>query len=336
MANKTVKFSTKIINDNKVYLKVSDVVKALGYSKQQDFINEHPQLVEKISGVQCIRETDYNNLLSENESALQKQGQIEVTKIETLRSKIDSVMGFQGLKLLLAKDFLQMMADKTGCASKEEYLVTHEIPQEKRKELQELMQDGKSNSNYLNMVEYLHDKERFDIDKIRSFGLDVQYLVSIDCMGRVDVDAYVVGHGVFCHLTDLGDYAAWDEMYIDENGDIILPFYNYDSKNPEDKEQMINLSKPDVDHDFRENNVVENMIWCIQNLNVTALEDYEYEVFGYFDCVIDFSMGIELLAKIIKPDAVSTIYTDKLIDVETGLYLTEFDSEKVFKEDFND
>ena len=65
MADNTVKFSTKIINDDKVYLKVSDVSKALGYSKQQDFINEHPSLVKRISGVQCIRETDYNNLLSE-------------------------------------------------------------------------------------------------------------------------------------------------------------------------------------------------------------------------------------------------------------------------------
>lgn len=333
MANKTVEFETKIIHESKVYLKVSDVAKALGY-KQQDFINEHSQLVEKISGINCIRETDFNDLLSQNESALQKQGQIEITKIETLRSKVDSVMSFQSLKLLLARDFLQMMADRTGCASKEEYIITHEIPAEKRKALQELMQDGKSNSNYRNMVEYLHDKERFDIDKLRSFGLDVQYLVSIDCMGRVDVDAYVVGHGVFCHLTDLGDYAAWDEMYIDENGDIILPFYNYDSKNPEDKEQMINLSKPDVDHDFREGNVVENMIWCIQNLKVEALEDYEFAVFSYFDGVIDFDMSIELLAKIIKPDAVSTIYTDKLIDLETGQYMTDFDKERVFAEEF--
>ena len=99
---------------------------------------------------------------------------------------------------------------------------------------------------------------------------------------------------------------------------------------------MINLSNPDVDHDFRQGNVVENMIWCIQNLKVEALEDYEFAVFSYFDGVIDFDMSIELLAKIIKTDAVSTIFMDKLIDLETGLYLTEFDSEKVFKEDFED
>ena len=334
MANKTVKFNTKIINDNKVYLKVSDVAKALEYSKQQDFINEHPSLVEKISGIQCIRETDYNNLLSENEDALKAQGQIEVTKIETLRSKVDSVMSMQGLKMLLARDFLQMMAARTGCSSVEEYILVHEIPQEKRKELQELMQDGKSNSNYLNMVEYLHDKERFDIGKLRSYGLDVQYLVSIDCCGKVDIDAFVVGHGVFCHVSDFGDYAAWNDMYTDDNGDVILPYCDYDSKNPD--EELINLSNPDVDYDFRQYNVVDNLIWCIQNLKVEALEDYEFSVFNYFDRIINFDMSIELLAKIIKPDAVSTIYTDKLIDLETGVYLTEFDSEKVFKEDFED
>ena len=334
MANKTIKFNTKIINDGKVYLKASDVAKALGYSKQQDFINNNPSLVEKISGVQCVRETDYNNLLSQNEYALSKQGQIEVTRIETLRSKIDTVMGMQGLKMLLARDYLQMMADRTGCKSKEEYILTHEIPKEKRKALQELIQDGKSNSNYRNMIEYLNDKERLDIDKLRSFGLDVQYLVSIDCCGKVDIDAYVVGHGVFCHVSDFGDYAMWNEMYTDDNGDVILPYCNYDSKNPD--EELINLSNPDVDYDFRQCNVVENMIWCIQNLKVEALEDYEFSVFSYFDRIINFDMSVELLAKIIKPDAVSTIFTDKLIDLETGLYLTEFDSDNVFKEDFSD
>ena len=162
----------------------------------------------------------------------------------------------------------------------------------------------------------------------------MQYLVSIECDGRVDIDAYIVGHGVFCHTTDFGDYAVWNEIYIDENGDVILPYCNYDAQNPE--KELINLSKPDVDHDFREGNVVENMIWCIKNLDVTALEDYEYEIFGYNNSTINFEIGSELLAKIIKPEAVSTIYTDKLIDFDTMQSITDFDKEKVFKEDFSD
>ena len=333
MANKikTVKFNTKLIHDSKVYLPLSDVVKALGY-KRKKFYDKYSSLIEYIKGVKVIKETDYNNLLVENQSALEVQGQIEVTKIETLRSKIDSVMSFQPLKVALARDYLQMMATRTGCKSVEEYIVVHEIPEEKQKALTELMQDGKSNANYLKMIEYLRT---FDMDKLRSFGLDMQYLVSIDCMGRVDIDAYIIGVGVFCKVTDLGDYASWEELYIDENGNVILPYYNCDSKNPEDREKKINLSEPVVEHDFREGNVVENMLWCIRNLDVDVLEDYEFDVFGLCDGVIDFSMGIELLVKLIKPDAVSTIYTDRIIDAETGLYLTEFDSRKVFAEDFN-
>ena len=330
MANKTIKFNTKIINDNKVYLKVSDVAKALGYSKAQDFINEHSSLVEKISGVQCVRETNYNNLLSENEDALKAQGQIEVTKIETLRSKIDAVMSFQPLKLALARDYLQMMADRTGCKSSEEYIITHEIPEEKRKALQELMQQKENNSSYKSMIEYLQDKERFDLDKVRSFGLDIQYLISIDCTGSVHMDSYVVGNGVFYSFTELGDYEQWNDMYYDENGDVILPWYDY----VKNEKQLINLSKVDINRNFNKYNVIENMLWCIENLEVTAIEDYEWEVFSHHGDTVDFSMSIELLVKIIKPDAVSTIYTDKLIDLETGQYMTDFDKERVFAEDF--
>lgn len=331
MKNKTIKFNTKLIHESKVYLKLSDVVKTLGY-KRADFINENSQLIEKISGVSCIQETDYNNLLSENEKALQKQGQIEVTKIETLRSKIDCVLSFQPLKMLFAREYLQMMANRTGCRSSEEYILTHEIPKEKRKAVQELMQDEKSNSMYRSMIEYLNDKEQFDIEKIRSFGLDVQYLVSIKCDGRVGIDVFVVGQGVFHYITDFGDYASWNEMYIDDNEDLLLPWCNFDAKEPE--EELINLSKVRIDRDFSKYNAVENMIWCIENLDVEVMEDYENSVFSMYEDTIKFDMSLELLMKIIKPEKISTIFTDKLIDIEIGRILTDFEKEKVFEEDF--
>lgn len=333
MANKTVKFNTRIINDSKVYLKLTDVSKALGYSTKQDFINEYPFLVEKISGIQCVKEADYNNLLSQNEGALSKQGQIEVTRIETLRSKIDSVMGFQGLKMLLARDFLQMMAARTGCKSSEEYIITHEIPKEKQKALQELMQENAySRKSYQDMIDYLHDKERFDIEKLRSFGLDIQYLTKIKNDGRLDLDVFVVGQGLFYRVTDLGDYELWNDMYVNDNGDIMLPSYNYDYQ----EEELINLSQINIERDFSKYNAVENMIWCINNLNVEAMEDYEMSVFSMYESTIKFDMPLELLVKVIKPETVDTIYTDRVIDVETGLYLTEFDREKAFEEDFSD
>lgn len=332
MKSKPVKFNTKLIQENKVYLPLSDVAKALGY-KRTDFINKYSQLIEKISGVLCVRETDYNNLLAENESVLSKQGQIEVTKIETLRSKIDSIMSFQPLKFVLAGDYLQMMAARTGCKSVEEYVVLHEIPQEKQKALAELMQDGKANSMYRNMIAYLNDKEQFDAEKIRSFGLDVQYLICINCDGKIGIDVFVVGQGVFHYITDFGDYASWNDMYIDDNGDLLLPLCNFDAKEPE--EVLINLSKVDIDRDFSKYNAVENMLWCIENLNVQVMEDYEHSVFSMYEDTIKFDMSLELLVKLIRPDAVDTIYTDRLIDVETCRTITEFSSEKVFEEDYN-
>ena len=331
MSSKPIEFKTKLIHDNKVYLQLSDVVKALGY-KRADFINVYSQLVEKISGVLCVQETDYNNLLVENESALSQQGQIEVTKIETLRSKVDTVMSFQPLKFALARDYLQMMAARTGCKSIEEYVLVHEIPEEKQKALQELIQKKENNSSYKSMLEYLQDKEKIDIDKIRSFGLDVQYLTSIKNDGKVKLEVYVVGQGVFCEVYDMCNYEQWNDMYIDDNGDIILPWCAYDSNNPE--EIMINLSKAGINRDFRKYSVVENMLWCVENLGVKALEDYEYSVFSMYEDTIKFDMCLELLVKLIKSDVVDTIYIDKIIDVETEDYLTEFDKKKVFSEDF--
>lgn len=185
---------------------------------------------------------------------------------------------------------------------------------------------------YHSMLEYLNDKEQFDVEKIRSFGLDVQYLISIKCDGKVGIDVFVVGQGVFHYITDFGDYTSWNEMYIDDNGDLILPWFDFDAKEPE--EQLINLSKVGIDRDFSKYNTIENMVWCIENLDVEVMEDYEHSVFSMYEDTIKFDMSLELLMKIIKPEKVSTIFTDKLIDVETEKYLTDFDKEKVFEEDF--
>lgn len=328
---KQIKFTTKIFHDNKVYLKLSDVAKALNYHNQQDFINDYPQLIKKISGIQCINEFDYNDLLSANNEALSRQGQIEITKVETLRSNIDSMIDIKSLEMTCPSNYINIMADKTGCKSPKEYIMVHEIPEEKKKILHELMRTNENrNRSYRDKVQYVLDKEQFDIDIIRYHGLDVQFLTSIDGNGEMSLEAFVVGKGVFYNVTDYGDYALWNALHTNKEGDVILPWYNYNSNNP--KTLLINLSKSNIDRDFSNFNVVENMLWCIENLDVKALEDYGCSVFGYKDDTIDFCMSIELLAKMIRPDTVNIVYVDKIIDAETGLYMTEFDKETVFAE----
>lgn len=330
MKNKPVEFKTKLFHNDIVYLKLSDVVKALGY-KRKDFADKYSQLIEKISNIPCIKETDYNNLLAENEKALSQQGQIEVTKIETLRSKVNTIMSFQPLKFAFARDYLQKMAARTGCKSAEEYIILHEIPEEKRKCLQELIRKNDTSiKHYQEMIDYLNDKESFDIEKVKSFGLDLQYLTSIKSDGRLNLEVFVVGKGVFHRVTNFGDYELWNDMYLDDKGHLILPSYNYDYQ----EERLIDLSVADIDRDFSKYNVVENMLWCIENLKVEALEDYEFSVFYLYDDTINFDMSLELLVKVIRPDVIDTVYVDNIIDVETGMILTEFEKEKVFEEDF--
>lgn len=114
------------------------------------------------------------------------------------------------------------------------------------------------------------------------------------------------------------------------NGDLILPYCDYDS-NPVE-ERNINISKCEIDRDFQEYNVIENIIWCIENLQVTEIEDYEYDVIGCDLDTIQFSVPIELLIKMIRPDAVSTVYIDKIVDFEHDEYLTDVKDMNVFAE----
>ena len=326
---KTVDFETKILHEGKVFLKVSDAAKALNYHTQQDFINDYPQLIKKISGIKCINEFDYNNLLSTNNEALSRQGQIEITIIETLRSKINSMINIKSLEMTFTSNYINMMAAETGCSSPEEYILTHEIPEEKKRILQQLIQTNEHrNKSYHDKVEYLRDKEQFDMDIIRYHGLDVQFLTSIESNGDMKLEAYVVGKGVFYNVTDYGDYALWNALHTNKEGDVILPWYNYNSNNP--KTLMINLSKSNIDRDFSKFNIVENILWCIENLDVKALEDYECSVFEYKDDTIDFCMPIELLAKMIRPDIVDIVYVDGIVVCEEEVYITDVDGQEVF------
>ena len=330
MIDKIIKFNTKVIHNNNVYLKVSDVAKVFNM-KMADFKKSRSDIIEKIPACgDCILETEFNKLLSEDSSVMEKQGQLEITKIESLRAKTDSVISFQSLKMLIGRSMLQQLADMKGCKSIEEYITTYELPKEMNEALKEFLQKPERNTSYIKMVDYtFHKTDKFDIEKVRSFGLDVQVLTSIKSANNMDLDVFVVGKGIFYRITNYGGYEQWDNLYTDSNGDLILPYCDFDFNSPEEIE--INLSRSGIDRDFREYTVIENMIWCIENLSVTD-EDYEYDVIGCDLETIKFSVSIELLIKMIRPDAVSTLFIDKVVEIDNECYLTDVKNMRVFAE----
>lgn len=328
-SRKEIRFTTKILHGGKVYFVLSDVAKALNYPTKQSFMDSHSDIITRIKGIgDCILETDYNSLLVTDDKALSKQKHMEITKVDTLRSKIEMVTSMYPLKLAFGKGYFEMMARNHGCMSVEEYILKYDLPEEEQKCLKEIQEHRESNTYYKEEVAALHDKSKLDIDKLRQCGLDVQVMTQITSDGHMNLISYIVGEGVFLEFSSY-DYHEWDKISVDENGNILVPYFNYDD-HPEEGEQIINLSDIDVDRDFRKYSVVENLVWCIENLKVDSLEDYEYDIFHYRSDTIDFEIGIELLVKMIKQDSSDTVYVDGIVVCEEKVYITDVDGQKVF------
>lgn len=324
MKNKQViKFTTKIFHENKVYLVLSDVVKALNYKTKKSFIDVYSDIIVKIKGIgDCVLETDYNSLLIKDDKALSKQKHIEITKIETLRSKIDMVISMYPLKFAFGKGYFDLMAKRHGCMSVEEYILKYDLPEEEQKCLKEIQEQRESNTYYKEEVQALYDISKLDIDKLRQCGLDVQVMTQITSNGHMDLISYIVGKGVFIRFSSY-EYCEWDKISVDEKGNVLVPYFNYD--NHEEKERLINLSDVSTDRDFRNYGIAENLAWCIENLKVESLEDYEYDVFHYRSDTIDFEIGIELLVKMLKPDSSDTVFVDGIVEFKEDVYITSID-----------
>lgn len=217
---KSIMFKTKIFHEVKMYLLVSDVTKMMEISEKA-FCKKYSDKIVEIPGCRkCIAETDFNLLISDDKELFKKMGMLEVTKVETLRSEIASIISFQPLKFMMAKEYLNMMKIKTGCKSEQQYVEKYEIPKEFDEALQRFMNSHHDNSYYKSMINYLKNKECFDLDKIRELGLDIQYLSSITSDGSMTLEVFVVGKGIFYSVLEDDEGEQWNEIHIDEMGNI--------------------------------------------------------------------------------------------------------------------
>ncbi len=320
-------FKTKIFHEDKMYLLISSVAKVMEISEEL-FCEKYADKIRNIPSCGlCIAETDYNLIVTSDKNLFARVGMLEVTKVETLRNEIKSILSFQPLKLFMAKDYLEMMKKKTGCKSEQEYVEKYELPEELNRALKRFIKINRDNSYYKSMIDYIRDKERFDIDKIRRLGLDVQYLTSIESNGAMTLQVFVVGKGIFYAVHDDEEGEQWREIYLDETGNIKLPYFIYYPDKLQ--ERVIELSSTEVDRDFSKYNTIENIQWCIQNLDVKGIEDYEFDVLGYHSATIEIRIHADLLVKMVAPNAVDTIYIDQVLDMENKVWVTDVSSIEV-------
>ena len=60
------------------------------------------------------------------------------------------------------------------------------------------------------------------------------------------------------------------------------------------------------------------------------IADYEFDVLGYHSDAIDLRIHTDLLVKMIVPDAIDTIFTDQIIDLEKLVWITDVSDMRVF------
>lgn len=319
---KVVEFEVKVIYKNEVYLRVADVSKALGFKNQKAFVEENGDVVIKIKGCgSCIQESDYNQLLSNDETSLQKQGQLEVTKVQTLRSKIKDTLSMMPLKMIFGGQYFDMMAKHGGYTSVEDYIMSVEVPKDKEKCIEEINRLTELNQYYCRDVEAI--KDRLDIEKLKQFGLDLQQVTRIDSDGRMHLNSYIAGKGIFRRYSEYS-YDEYSELYLNEDNELILNSYD------DDGELFThNLSNSETDKDFRDYHIMDNLIWCCENLDMEEGNDYEYSVLQYSTDCIDVEISNGEVIKMINPRASRDIWVEGIVDFKEETYITCVDGMQV-------
>ena len=101
-----------------MYLLVSDVTKMMEISEKA-FCKKYSDKIVEIPGCRkCIAETDFNLLISDDKELFKKMGMLEVTKVETLRSEIASIISIHDGKRIFEydedKNWMQIRATICG------------------------------------------------------------------------------------------------------------------------------------------------------------------------------------------------------------------------------
>ena len=283
-------FKNRIIVENTVYLLAEDVANALGFVDLDAFIKEHSDIVKRRnkSLPEIVLESDFNNLLLMNEAALHRLGHIEITKVDTLRSRTEAIKRFYPLKYMIEGEILKYKALNTGYKSVEEYLERVELP----KEIDEIKQKIVSKTDLLHSIRKSNEKikELVDINVLKQYDLSIQQYTRIK-EGIPYLENFIVGKGIFFALYD-SDYAFSLLKVID--GNLVIPtYYNGD-------EFVDTNFGHDTDmRDYREYSTLENILYIITHKKV---EDVGVELLYCESPGISFYISQTEVVKLLNPN----------------------------------
>ena len=307
---KKVEFEVKIMYQGEVFLRVADVCKVFGYKTQKAFIADYSDKVIKIKGCgNCMKQSDYNQMLDEDEEASERQEMKEVTKVCDARIEYNGSKKILGLKKMFGLQRLAMLKNMTV----DEYVEKVELPKNRQDAVSDTLKAKNDYAKYNKKIAEL--KDRFNRLGLEKYGLQLRF-VTKESESDIEFRAYLVGTGVIREVTysDEYDYCEYDKLYINEVGNVILPVYNYDS----DERSEVNLSKTKIDRNFREFGMIENLLYIAQEeIGYKSESDDDY-IFSYDDDVFSLYVETDLIATMMKPEDSRYTYYDGVAEIEAS------------------
>ena len=271
---------TRIIIDEKVFLVVDELCKILEITREQFndiFCNAS---ILKFNSIDLISECDYNNVITSDNELIEKNGGCEeMTLVSSLRARFDA-----DKRLLPLKKAFNRALD-----------VEKELEENLMRAKKEVSQKIANHDYYDRSVALLNNKEFIDISKLEKQGLKIQYLSEINLdKSTAGLSAFLVGKGIFYHMfIDESAEENWNELEL-KDGAIHIPVLN---SNYEWEEVVYS---PNVDRDFRNYSLFENIEWCLTNLD---LKNEWQDELNYNSGAINFFFNIQLIMKFFNPNS---------------------------------
>ena len=308
-------FKNRVIVENKVFLLAEDVAKKIGYDSLENFTNAFPELIVEKNGLpKLVEETKYNNIILNDVEISDRIKHLEYTRVDTLRSRAETLRSFYPLKFMLVGKILELKASDAGYESVEKYINEVEYPEELEEEKEELIRKADLNSSIENTKKKINDLVDYDILKKYNIKL-IQYM-HINEHG-LHVESFLAGKGIFFALYD-SDY-AFDELKVID-GDLIIPTYDDDEDSFIEKNYGHDIS----DRDYSQYSCIENLLYLISH---KEFEDVGVDLMHCHQPGIDFYISQIEMIKILSPSQYSNIILiDGVEDFEFSKHITPIDN----------
>ncbi|CBK73690.1 hypothetical protein CIY_08010 [Butyrivibrio fibrisolvens 16/4] len=164
-------FKNRVIVENKVFLLAEDVAKKFGYDSLEIFANARPELIVEKNGLpKLVEETKYNNIILGDVELSDRIKHLEYTRVDTLRSRAETLRSFYPLKFMLAGGTLERKAYDAGYESVEKYINDVDYPKELEEEKESMVRKADLISSMEDTKKKINDLVDYDILKNTILG----------------------------------------------------------------------------------------------------------------------------------------------------------------------